>query len=289
MTLALIITTCAAIFFGLIAIFLAIKEDKKLKKFKTETAEDGKTNEEFMNMMVHELRAPATSIKDSSELLLTNKDQLNDQEKEQFLTMINRQAKGLLEQISSILDAGKFESGTFKLSLKDENIQEIIYEKVKAFEPPAAKKGISVTSHIEGPIPALSIDGLRIGQVVNNLISNALKYTPYGGKISVLAKISGANVEISVSDTGIGIPKEQQANIFAKFYQVKTSDRKEEKVGSGLGLYITKKIIEAHGGTIWVESEVDKGTTFKFTLPISQGVRFDIPKPAAAQYAMPGA
>jgi signal transduction histidine kinase len=278
----IIISVTAAIFFGLSAIFLSFKKDNPKK----EKEMDGKTHDEFLHMMVHELRAPLTSIKDSSELLVNSKAQLRDDEKDQFAKMINRQAKVLLEQITSILDAAKFENGTFVLSKKEENIGDLIHEKIKDFEPQAEKKNITISLHIEGPIPVISIDGLRIGQVINNLISNSIKFTPDGGAISVSVRIANDSVEVSVSDTGVGIPRELQANIFSKFYQVKTLDRLEEKNGSGLGLYIVKKIIDAHGGHISVFSDHGKGTTMIFTLPLSvQGQTSDHIPPA--QYTIP--
>lgn len=270
MNTPLLIASTTAIFFGVIAIFLSLKEDKEKKSISEISHSDG-VKDEFTHMTVHELRAPLTSIKDSSELLITSKASLREDEQEQFLKMINRQSKVLLEQISQILDTAKFESGTFALYKKDENLQEIIYEKIKVFEPQAEKKTIIISSHIDGPLPLIHVDGLRVGQVINNLISNSIKFTPVGGKISVHAKVSGSNIEVSVSDTGAGIPKDQLENIFTKFFQVKTTDRHEEKDGSGLGLYIVKKIIDAHDGKIWVESEAGKGTTFTFTIPIGRG------------------
>lgn len=289
MTLAFIISTCAAILFGLVAIALSIKKDQK-EKFSIQNSRDAKYNpveEEFIHMMVHELRSPLISIKDASELLITSTSSFTEGEKEQFLKIINRQSKSLLEQIASILDVAKFESGTFVLDKKNENIQDLINERIKMFEPQATTKKITISFHLEGPIPPVYLDCIRIDQVLNNLISNGIKFTPSGGKVSIDAKTVGRNVEISVSDTGIGIEKNLQDKIFSKFYQVKTPDRQGESDGSGLGLYIVKKIIDAHKGSIVLQSEAGKGTLMKFTLPIQDQAEIKESAPSPAQYTLP--
>ncbi len=289
MNLALIISTCTTIFFGLVAIILSIKRDHK-EKFSILDSRDAKYNsveEEFVHMMVHELRSPLTSMKDASELLITRASSLTEGEKEQFLKIINRQSKSLLEQIASILDAAQFESGTFVLDRKNENIRDLINERIKMFEPQVTRKKITISSHIEGPIPPVYLDCIRIDQVLNNLISNSIKFTPSGGKVWIEAKAVDRNVEISISDTGIGIEKELQDKIFSKFYQVKAPDIQDERIGSGLGLYIAKKIIDAHKGSIVVQSEAGKGTSMKFTLPILDQAEKKESDPLPAQYTFP--
>lgn len=289
MNLALIISTCTTIFFGMVAIILSIRKDQK-DKFSIQNSRNAKYNsveEEFIHMMVHELRSPLTSMKDASELLITNASSLTEGEKEQFLKIINSQSKALLEQIASILDAAKFESGTFVLDRKNENIQDLINERIKMFGPQVATKKITISFHVEGPIPPVFLDCIRIDQVLNNLISNSIKFTPPGGRVLIEAKVVDRNVEISISDTGIGIEKDLQDKIFSKFYQVKTSDRQDEKTGSGLGLYIVKKIIDAHKGSIALQSEPGKGTLMKLTLPIQDQAEKKESAPHPAQYTLP--
>ncbi len=282
-----IISIAATIFFGIVAVAISVYYDRRNKTLakKEDVTKYIATEEEFVHMMVHELRAPLTSIKDSSELLLAvGGTSLKDEEKEQFLRMINRQAKDLLMQISTVLDVAKFESGNFQLDKKNEHIEDLIHERIKIFEPQAEKKNITITSHTQRPIPQLYIDCLRIDQVINNLLSNSIKFTPPGGKISIEVKVAGKNVEVSVSDTGVGIAKDLQDKIFSKFYQVE--NKGTQKIdGSGLGLYITKKIIEAHNGSISVESEEGKGTTMRFILPVSD--QKEEGKPQSAQYTVP--
>jgi len=228
--------------------------------------------EDFTNMMVHELRSPLTAIKDSTELLLSEKVNLEDQERRQFLEIINKQSKVLLDQVGSILDAAKFDSGSLVLNKKPINLEEIINERIKIFQPQADKKHILLSSDLQHDLPLVTADKIRIAQVINNLLSNSLKFTPENGRITISTKMTDGlqKVKISVSDTGIGIPKEKQKDIFVKFHQVEKNQAKNSPDSTGLGLYIVKRIIDAHGGTIEVESEEGRGTTISFILPVQE-------------------
>ncbi len=285
MNLIEFLSVLATLLFGIISVVISIKDDQSNKSERKKASilpQDDETHkqvpvgrnieDDFINITVHELRAPLTSIKDSSELLLNHKYTLADDEKEQFLKMINRQSHLLLDQVGSILDIAKLQSGTFSLNKKPDTIDELIYQRIKIFTPQAERKNIILTCNVDNHLPIVDIDKVRMGQVLNNLISNSIKFTPEGGKIIVSAAIflnNGAQeLRVSVADTGHGIPKEEQGKIFTKFYQVKSKDGKEEKSGSGLGLYITKKIIDAHGGSITLDSGQGNGTIITLTLPI---------------------
>lgn len=262
--------------------------------------------EEFTNMVVHELRAPLTSIKGASELLLTQ-DKNEPQEEKKLLDIIHSQSKKLLDDVSSLLDAAKLEAGKFTIQKSSTDLKELIAEKVESFMPLAKTKGVELAEKIDEDLPNTEIDAVRIGQVLNNLLSNSLKFTPEGGRIEIKVSVNQKTqrnqiysetseyqklgnlreigrsevsdsltnptypnlseyIRISVSDTGIGIPKEKQGELFSKFSQI----AHKEEGSTGLGLYISKGIVEAHGGAIWLESEVDRGTTVSFTLPISE-------------------
>lgn len=273
-----ILSICAVILFGITSIIISLKDDKSKKSLhyedsdpKKEPIRDKNLKDDFANIAVHELRAPLTSIKDSSELLLNHKYTLAEDEKEQFLKMINRQSHLLLDQVGSILDVARLESGTFSLNKKPDTIDELVYERIKIFAPQAERKNIFLTCNVDNHLPIVDIDKVRMGQALNNLISNSIKFTPEGGKIIVSATSLFNNgvqeLRVSVADTGRGISKEDQGKIFTKFYQVKSRDRKEERDGSGLGLYITKKIIDAHGGSISLDSDENRGTIITITLP----------------------
>ncbi|HKC14773.1 MAG TPA: ATP-binding protein [Patescibacteria group bacterium] len=223
--------------------------------------------EDFTNMMVHELRAPLTNIKDASSLILDG-GKLSEEEKEQFMGMVHSQAKILLTQVSDLLDASKIEAGKFVINKSQNDLGKIIQDVIKTFLPQAEKKQVNLSSKIS-PLPAIDVDSLRITQVLNNLVSNSLKFTPIGGQIRIQAALKGNFfIEVSVSDTGSGIPKALQKDLFSKFYQVtKTSNSMQ---GSGLGLYLVKGVVTAHNGSVSLESEEGKGTTIIFTLPVTQ-------------------
>ena len=144
---------------------------------------------------------------------------------------------------------------------------------VEPFLPEARKKQIYLTSEIGSPLPKVEIDPQRITQALNNLISNSLKFTPVNGKIVVSVKVENEGLKIAVSDNGIGIPEDEQKDLFSKYYQIRTTPHQLAKKGTGLGLYITKGVVEAHGGTVGVKSEgLNKGTTIYFILPFVEGM-----------------
>jgi len=252
---------------------MAIRKDIEGKSHKLTAKENfASLKDDFTNMIVHELRAPLISIKDSSELIMSSKYNLVETEKKQFLEIINKQSRLLLDQIQSILDSAKLEAGLFTIDRTKEDIGKLIKEQIGLFLPQATKKNIAITSHIPTNLPKILLDPMRMGQVMNNLLSNGLKFTPSGGRIDVLLEyalspLKSRNITVRVKDTGIGIPKEDQKNLFGKFSQVNSSQQLA-KQGAGLGLYVIKGIIEAHGGTVSLESTPAKGTIVSFTLPL---------------------
>jgi signal transduction histidine kinase len=226
-------------------------------------------------MMVHELRAPLTAIKDSAELmveLLDETGKLEKDEEKRFLGIIDQQSKNLLGQIGQVLDAAKIEAGKFGINKVSSDIGKVVSDAVEPFQPEARKKQIYLTTEIDSLLPKAEIDSLKITEALNNLISNSLKFTPVNGKIVASVKVEAAGLKVSVTDNGIGIPEDEQADLFSKYYQIRTTPHQLAKKGTGLGLYITKGIVEAHGGAVGVESEgLNKGATIYFTLPIAEG------------------
>ncbi len=249
----------------LTTIILFVKEQKASKTAR-ELSHNAKLKDDFINMVIHELRAPLTAIKDSSTLIIGSPD-LEKDEKEKLLHVIHDQAQKMLDQISMLLDAAKLDAGRFTLEKVPSDLQKVLEEKIQIFAPQAERKQIKLIAQLGETLPLISFDPLRIGQVVNNLLSNSLKFTPEDGTITIsLHHNTLRTVEVSVADTGTGIPKEKQATLFSKFYQVPENEKRA--AGTGLGLYIVKSIVEAHGGTVFLTSEPDKGTTISFTLPI---------------------
>jgi len=256
----------AAILLLFSTVFLFVKEKQAAKKVK-QLQEDAKLKNDFMHTTIHELRAPLTAIKDSSKLIVDTPT-LDKIQVDKLLSIIHEQSKKMLDQVSLLLDAAKFEAGKFVLEKTQGDFRKLVEEKMQVFIPQAQEKKVNLSSDLGQPLPLATFDQIRMGQVVNNLLSNSLKYTPEGGSITVtLRQKTLRQIELTVADTGIGIPKEKQATLFSKFYQIQGSDG-QQRVGSGLGLYITKSIIEAHGGEIFLQSEPGKGTTISFTLPI---------------------
>lgn len=250
----------------IVSLVLMAKERTTRKKL-DEFSHNAKLKDDFIHMIIHELRAPLTAIKDSSKLIMDT-PAMPDDSKKQLLTIIHEQSQKMLEQVSTLLDAAKFDAGRFTLEKVPSDLKKVITEKLQVFDPQAKTKNIKLISELGPDLPQFVFDPVRIGQVVNNLLSNSLKFTPEGGAITVsLQQKTLKTVEVTVSDTGVGIPKDKQSSLFSEFYEVKTNNG-NKPTGTGLGLYITKSIIQAHGGTISLVSEPNKGTSISFTLPM---------------------
>jgi signal transduction histidine kinase len=221
---------------------------------------------EFLANMSHELRTPLNAIIGFSEVLGERMfGELNEKQAE-YTEDILSSGRHLLSLINEILDLSKVEAGrmelevaTFDLPLAIDNARTFVRER-------ATKHGINLDVTIDERLGDFVGDERKIKQILLNLLSNAVKFTPEGGRIGIKARHVDGSVEISVSDTGIGISPEDQAKIFEEFRQV-GGDYAHKREGTGLGLTLAKKFVELHGGKIWVESEVGKGSTFSFTLP----------------------
>lgn len=243
--------------------------------------------EDFTHMVVHEIRAPLTAIKASSELILEGGAEIDKAQEKQMLEIIRQQSKVLLEQIGSILDAAKIEAKSFSVNKELGDIKQVIEDAVTAQTPVAAKKKIMLIRHLDEHLPKLEFDHIRISQTINNLISNSLKFTQEGGTITISANIDHNSIKVSVSDNGIGIPQDEINDLFSKYYQIRKTPRELAKKGTGLGLYIVKGIIESHEGKVWAESEEGKGTTISFTLPIKVGQQPKQVEPEAKKQTTP--
>ena len=222
---------------------------------------------EFLANMSHELRTPLNAIIGFSEVLADRMfGEINDKQAE-YLTDILESGRHLLALINDILDLSKIEAGRMELDLDDFNLPAAIDNTVTLIRERAHRRGITVERAIGERVGVIRADERKVKQVLLNLLSNALKFTPEGGGISVRSDMRDGIVEISVTDTGIGIAPEDQATVFEEFRQVGTRAKKVE--GTGLGLAISRKFIELHGGRIWVTSTVGVGSTFAFTLPLT--------------------
>lgn len=247
-----------------------------------------KMKDDYINIMVHELRSPLTSIKASTEML-TGQNNLTEEDKKRLIGIINNQTVKMLDEVSTILDAAKLNTGLFTIQKTKGDFKKSIEDTVESFRPLARNKFINLVTHIDPFIPQTQFDNYQIRRALTNLLSNSFKFTPSGGTITVRAwftppnppqteevKLTPEKIFVSISDTGAGIPKEKQHLLFSKFTQIQNSDG---TTGTGLGLYIVKGIIETHGGTISLESEPNKGTTITFAIPISIPLQTSQPSP----------
>ncbi len=221
---------------------------------------------EFLANMSHELRTPLNAIIGFSEVLLERMFGEVNEKQTEYLQDILASGQHLLSLINDILDLSKIEAGRMELALATFPLPQALENAVTLVKERAARHGIALKLEVDPRLGELEGDERKIKQVLLNLLSNAVKFTPEGGRISLKAGLRDGSVEISVSDTGIGIAPEDQGAIFEEFRQV-GGDEARKQEGTGLGLTLTKKFVEMHGGRIWVESEVGRGSTFTFTLP----------------------
>lgn len=237
-------------------ILLANKELERLNRVKTE----------FVSMVSHELRTPLTAIKGFVDVVMSEEaGALNEQQK-RFLKIAHNSIDRLAFLISDLLDISRIESGQIKMEMSETSMEKILQEATETYRKTIEGKGISFHVETDKKLPRILADASRLKQVIDNLLSNAMKFTPAGGTVRIYAEDMGDFVLVSVTDTGIGIKKEEQEKIFEKFFQADSSLTRQVG-GTGLGLAISKAIIEMHGGRIWVESEIGKGSTFRFLLP----------------------
>jgi signal transduction histidine kinase len=221
---------------------------------------------EFLANMSHELRTPLNAIIGFSEVLSEGMfGEINEKQTE-YLDDILGSGRHLLSLINDILDLSKVEAGRMELELAEFDLPGAVDNALTLVRERASRRGISLGSEIDERVEVIEADERKVKQVLLNLLSNALKFTPEGGRIDVRTAVNEGSVAISVADTGVGIAPEDQETIFEEFRQVGAADKKVE--GTGLGLALSRKFIELHGGRIWVESQVGSGATFTFTIPL---------------------
>ncbi|PTY05217.1 histidine kinase [Opitutaceae bacterium EW11] len=221
---------------------------------------------EFVANVSHELRTPLSVIKGYVETLVDGHTEMPLEDRERFLRTIQRHTERLNSLLEDLLTLSRLESINPGLRRETVNFSELLSAVMDDFRARPAAEGFHLESRVDAAIGPLLIDPLKITQVLENLIENALKYTPKGSHISVEARLGEKQVEVSVSDDGPGIPEADLPHIFERFYRV-DKGRSREKGGTGLGLSIVKHIVQLHQGRVWVESRLGKGTAFFFTLP----------------------
>jgi signal transduction histidine kinase len=221
---------------------------------------------EFLANMSHELRTPLNAIIGFSEVLTERMFGELNEKQDEYLKDIYASGQHLLSLINDILDLSKIEAGRMELEPSDFDLPSAIDNALTLVRERASRRGITLGREIDERVASIRGDERKVKQVVLNLLSNAIKFTPEGGRIDVRAAVNQGLVEVSVADTGVGIAPEDQEAVFEEFRQVGTADKRVE--GTGLGLALSRKFIELHGGRIWVKSQVGTGSTFTFTIPV---------------------
>jgi signal transduction histidine kinase len=241
--------------------------DLESKSLELEVASQHKS--EFLANMSHELRTPLNAIIGFSEVLSDRLFGELNEKQDEYLKDIHASGQHLLSLINDILDLSKIEAGRMELELTDFDLPTAIDNALTLVRERAGRRSIALHQAADARLGQIWGDERKIKQVLLNLLSNAIKFTPDGGWIDVRARPVDGSVEVSVSDTGVGVAPEDQEAIFEEFRQVGTADKKVE--GTGLGLALSRKFIELHGGRIWVESQVGTGSTFTFSIPVRRG------------------
>lgn len=224
--------------------------------------------EEFLALTTHDLRSPLTVISGVISFFTSGRLGELSPEQKNMVGMMERNTQNLIELVNDLLDAAKLESGTLQLELTSTNISALIHEICEPLEPIANERGITLTQDVPAGLPPVRADRAKLRRVIVNLLSNALKFTPKGGRVVVRVEQPDSLLRISVADTGVGIAPEDIPLLFDKYEQARHRATRGEK-GTGLGLYITRQLVELHGGEIHVESEVGRGSTFSFTVPVA--------------------
>ncbi|MDD5730368.1 MAG: HAMP domain-containing sensor histidine kinase, partial [Candidatus Omnitrophica bacterium] len=255
-----------------ITLFIALRKRETLIEFidkaNSQLQEIDKLKTDFISIVSHELRTPLTSIKNASTILLKgklNKKELDPEEKE-LIEIIIKNTERQMRMVSDLLDISKIEAGVLPVCAENVDVNALIRETVRSLQPEAEEKDIRLEFSLSLETHTIHIDPEHTRRIIVNLLSNAIKFTPEEGLIRVSVKDEGKEALFSVSDSGAGIPKNERVKLFSKFYR-SSDPATSQRGGTGLGLVITKGLVEAQGGRIWFESTVGKGSIFYFTLP----------------------
>jgi signal transduction histidine kinase len=218
---------------------------------------------EFTRALVHELKTPVTPVMASSELLL---QKLKDEPLYGLAQNINQGANNLNQRIDELLDLARGEVGTLRLNPESMDPKQLLQRIVDEETPVAMRNGQTLAAELPDSLPVIVADEERFQQIVLNLLNNAVKFTPTGGKITLRARAEDNNLTVEVQDTGVGIPEDEQEALFEPYRSIRSDQ--ERLSGLGLGLSLSKRLVELHGGQIWVKSKKGKGSTFGFSIPL---------------------
>jgi len=237
-----------------------VGERKKLEQMK----------DEFISLVSHELRSPLTVIMGAVNTALTEGERLSPEETRQLLQDAALESEALSHRLGNLLELSRVQANRLLLYLEPMSIETALYTEVEKAKQSDSTHDIVLD--IPEKLPRVQADDLRVRRILHNLLENAMKYSPQGGEIGVTARAEDGRIVISISDQGIGISAEDQLALFSPFHRLEESMRQGIK-GIGLGLLVCRRLVEAHGGRVWVESEPGRGSTFYFTLPLNQATQ----------------
>ncbi|HLC44998.1 MAG: hypothetical protein A2722_02450 [Candidatus Doudnabacteria bacterium RIFCSPHIGHO2_01_FULL_50_11] len=241
--------------------------------FKSKTKKGSSLEEslktDFITLSSHQLRTPLSAVKWFTEIMMTQRNGKLNQKQLEYLREIYRSNERAIALVNDLLQVSRVQEGKLHLDLTDVDLKSLVDEIIDSHRSQLTANTISYNFQvINGPLPKLALDKVKIRRVFQNLLNNAIQYTPRGGSVQITLKNSPREIVCSITDTGVGIPADQQSKIFDRFYRG-TNVSKIQPDGTGLGLYIAKSLIEAHRGKIWFESTEGEGATFYFSLPKS--------------------
>jgi len=242
---------------GFLIIIHDVTKEKLIEKMKTE----------FVSVAAHQLRTPLSAIKWTIRMILDGDAGEINEEQRELLEQTYISNERMIRLINDLLDVSRIEEGRLLYDQEDARIEDVLDSVIEASQEMLRNKNMVLEVN-KKETPKVKIDKEKIGVVIQNLLENAIKYTEQGGKIKITLDNDEKNVIFKIEDSGVGIPKSQQDRIFTKFFRAENVTRMETD-GTGLGLYTTINIVQAHKGQIWFESEENKGTTFYFTIPIN--------------------
>ena len=258
--------------FSIVAVFVAslieeIFDVHRRNQVSTAQVVELGEKQELINALSHELQTPLTALIASAGLLAEEIEKEPKGSQQRLIQNIFHSASSLQNRLVELLDISRTKANQFRVKMKVVDFSNLLLEVVQELTPVAEGKSQSLVTEV-APSIFIEADEQRLEQILNNLLSNAIKFSPQGGQIRVKAKKHDSDLVVEIKDTGPGISKDEQQKLFRPYYRVPADRRRYN--GLGLGLFITKQLVELHGGRIWIDSEVEEGSTFIFSLPLSK-------------------